>query len=100
MIQVEAAGPDLPDFINIVPNRIISMAEWIFNNCVKVPKEHLGGFVTSDVTALEDYVSSGGFSLNKPYRKLQFFPLPGAPERASKVKLTVLSKLNRQLSSL
>ena len=76
MIQVEAAGPDLPVYINIVPDKIISMAEWIFSDCVRNPKERSGGFVTSDLTELETYVSKEGITLNGPYRELQSFPLP------------------------
>ena len=76
MIQVEAAGPDVPDYMTIVPDRIVSMAEFVFNTCIKDPKERTGGFITSDVTILETYVSSRYATLDEPYRELQSSPLP------------------------
>ena len=69
MIQVEAAGPDLPSHINIVPDRLISMAEYIFDNCIKNPDYRVGGFITSDLSRLENYVTSVRADLNAPYRK-------------------------------
>lgn len=68
MIQVEAAGPNLPSHINVVPDRLISMAEYVFNNCIKNPDQRVGGFVTSDLSRLESYVTSVRANLNEPYR--------------------------------
>ena len=69
MIQVEAAGPDLPSSINIVPDTLISMAEYIFNSCIKNPDHRVGGFITSDLSRLENYVTAVRTNLNDPYRE-------------------------------
>ena len=76
MIQVEAAGPDLPEVIYIRPDRFVAMAEWVFTSCVQSPGGAIGGFITSDVTALEDYIISPGISLDQRYRKPRL-PAPG-----------------------
>ena len=69
MIQVEAAGPELPEIIYIVPDRLLSMAEWVLSSCVR-DSAAIGGFITSDLTALENYITSPGINLDQRYRKL------------------------------
>ena len=69
MIQVEAAGPELPEIIYIAPDRLVSMAEWVITSCVR--DTGVGGFITSDVTALENYITTPGINLDQTYRKLQ-----------------------------
>ena len=73
MIQVEAAGPNLPEQIRIIPNRLVSMAEWVFANCIR-GSDHIGGFITSDLRPLENYVIADGTSLDLPYREFEFTP--------------------------
>lgn len=72
MIQIEAAGPELPEYINVVPNRLVSMADWVLNTCVRQGRPPTGGFVTSDLTMLERYITAPGIDLNQLYRELDF----------------------------
>lgn len=69
MIQVEAAGPELPEILYIAPDRLVSMADWVLTTCVRGGA--IGGFITSDVTALENYITTPGINLDQIYRKLQ-----------------------------
>ena len=71
MIQIEAAGPELPEIIYIAPDRLVSMADWVLTNCVRSPGGAIGGFITSDLSALEDYITTPGINLDERYRKRQ-----------------------------
>ena len=71
MIQIEAAGPELPEIIYIAPDRLVSMADWVLTTCVRSPGGAVGGFITSDLSALEDYITTPGINLDERYRKLQ-----------------------------
>ena len=77
MIQIEAAGPELPEIIYIAPDRLVSMADWVLNTCVRSPGGAIGGFITSDLSALEDYITTPGITLDDRYRKLQI-PIHGS----------------------
>lgn len=75
MIQIEAAGPALPEFLNIVPNRLIAMANWLLSSCVQGSRSPTGGFITSDMTPLEVYIVAPNINLDRSYRKRSFLVL-------------------------
>lgn len=69
MIQIEAAGPELPESLYIVPNRLIAMANWLLTTCVQDSRPPTGGFITSDLTPMEDYIVAPNINLDRLYRK-------------------------------
>lgn len=70
MVQVEVAGPNLPQTIELVPNAIRDMAEWVLNTCAK-GADHTGGFLTSDMSAMKDWIVDPKTNLDDSYCKYQ-----------------------------
>ena len=68
MIQVEVAGPRFPSTMNIVPSDIRKMADRVLLQCL-TSLSHYGGFVTTDLQPLKDWVVGPDRSLDNPYRK-------------------------------
>lgn len=68
MVQVEAAGPRIPQTIEIVPTEIRNMAEQVLEFCTQ-GTELIGGFLTSDMTAMKNWVVSADTNLDDYYRK-------------------------------
>lgn len=72
MIQVEMNGQHMPRTFKIAPDEIRSLADIVFEQCVK--GEHgvegkVGGFVTSETTTMKEWITSRGFDFGKPYRE-------------------------------
>ena len=74
MIQVEMAGPRTPRTFDIAPDEILTLADWVFRECVN--EATVGGFLTTDMQGLKGWVTSNEMKLEGPYRKscLFFFP--------------------------
>ena len=87
MIQIEAAGPELPEIIYIAPDRLVSMAEWVLTSCVRASA--LGGFITSDLSALEAHITTPGVNLDARYRKFPVLILGSRAAGVFGVMLTV-----------
>ena len=67
-ITVEAAGPNLPPMIEVVPNDIRTMAGWVISQCV-IRASAQGGFVTQGFTRVLGYILQPLTILIDPYRK-------------------------------
>lgn len=68
MIQIEAAGPNRLAEFQISPDAIRGMAEQIIHTCVEGPSQE-GGFLTSSVDGLIDWITNVDTDLNGIYRK-------------------------------
>ena len=54
LISVEVAGPTRPASINLVPNTIRAMAQWVIEECVE-SDGGVGGFATFGFANMVDY---------------------------------------------
>ena len=68
MIQIEVAGPRTPQSVELIPNQIRDMAERVLETCTQ-GTDLYGGFVTSDMTAMKDWITSAETDLDGYYRK-------------------------------
>ena len=79
MIQVEMAGQHPPQTFNIAPDEIRSLADIIYNQCVlgqRGSEGTVGGFITTQTTALKEWITAPTFDFSTPYRKLQLTAHP------------------------
>ena len=67
MVQVDVAGPGLPQTFDFIPDDVRLMANTVMSECV-IQSNKIGGFATSDLHAMNDWITAGDTSLNGPYR--------------------------------
>ena len=65
----EGAGPALPTEVEIAPSMFRTMADWVLENCLNQQTGSPGGWFTTDLTLLREYVTGDGVDLDAPYRK-------------------------------
>ena len=79
-MQIEGAGPALPKEVDIAPIVFRTMADWVLENCLNKRTGSPGGWFTTDLTHLREYVTGDGVDLNDPYRKaFLYLYLPKSP---------------------
>ena len=66
MVQVDLAGPRLPQTFSYSPSEIRRMAFNLLDGCV-IP-DKVGGFITSDLKDMQNYLTADGIRLNRPFR--------------------------------
>lgn len=66
MVQVDLAGPRLPQTYNIIPNDVAYMANQVLSSCVTGPFE-TGGFATSDLQVMDNWLTEPKTSLDGPF---------------------------------
>ncbi len=74
MVQVDLAGPRLPQTFSYSPSEIRRKAIMLLDRCVTPGK--VGGFITSDLEYLQNYLTADGIRLNRPFRTSHFKTLP------------------------
>lgn len=72
MIQVEVAGPRFPTTMDIVPNDIRKMADRVLLQCL-TSLSHYGGFLTTDLQPLKDWVVGPDRTWTTPFVSLALF---------------------------
>ena len=75
MIQIDIAGPRLPQTFSIPPDDIRHMASGVMNECVTGPSE-IGGFATSDLEFLTFWITNPENKLEDPFRMSHLSPHP------------------------
>ena len=75
MIQVEVAGPRLPQTFTIAPDDIRHLANEVLEECV-YGALYIGGFKTSDLQVMQNWITAGETRLDRPFRMshLTFHP--------------------------
>lgn len=68
MIQVEMAGPRVPSTFDIAPDEIRNLANLVFIQCGK-GEDPTGGFLTTDMSYMKQWITSEEFAFETPYRK-------------------------------
>ena len=68
MIQVEIAGPDTPETYDIIPDYIRFMADEVLNSCVQAPDNQIGGFATSDLQVMNNWIIAEETNLDDNFR--------------------------------
>ncbi|KAM0805562.1 hypothetical protein BDR22DRAFT_884552 [Usnea florida] len=66
MVQVDLAGPRLPQTYNIIPDDIGHMASQVLSSCVTGPSE-VGGFATSDLQVMNGWLTNAETRLDRPF---------------------------------
>lgn len=67
MVQVDVAGPRLPQTYTVAPYSIRQMAEVVLHECVNGPS-HVGGFATSDLQVMNNWITAEETKLDNPFR--------------------------------
>ena len=67
MVQVDLAGPRVPQTYNIIPDDIGHMASQVLSSCVTGPFK-IGGFATSDLQVMNNWLTNGETRLDRPFR--------------------------------
>ncbi len=67
MVQVEMAGPRLPQTYDIIPNDIRDLAGVVLNECITGPSK-IGGFATSDLQVMRGWITAEETNLDRPFR--------------------------------
>ena len=67
MIQIDVAGPRLPQTFSIDPDTIRHMADEVLNECVTGPSA-TGGFATSDLQVMKNWIVAEETKLDRPFR--------------------------------
>ena len=67
MVQIDLAGPRLPRTYDIIPDDIRHLADEVLNSCVTGPFE-VGGFATSDLQVLTNWITAEETVLDRPFR--------------------------------
>ena len=77
MVQVEIAGPQLPQTFDYNPIEIRRRAFTLLDRCVTGPNK-IGGFATSDAGDMQNWLTAPGIRLNQPFRTshVEISPLP------------------------
>ena len=73
MVQVDLAGPRLPQTYQIIPDDVIYMANQVLSSCVSGPFE-IGGFATSDLQVMNGWLTAAKTSLDLPFRTFHLIP--------------------------
>ena len=73
MVQVDLAGPRLPQTYKIIPDDVIYMANQVLSSCVTGPFE-IGGFATSDLQVMNAWLTAAKASLDLPFRTFRLIP--------------------------
>ena len=76
MIQIDLAGPRLPQTYSFIPDNIRLMADEVLNSCVTGPFE-IGGFATSDLQVMNGWITAEETRLDRPFRASHQKPHPG-----------------------
>jgi len=63
------AGPRVPSTFDIAPDEIRDLTAWVFNHCLRGPEATTGGFVTTDMSYMKQWITSEEFAFDSPYRK-------------------------------
>lgn len=75
MIQVDIAGPRLPQSFSIPPDQIRFIASGVMDDCVTGPHE-IGGFATSDLEFMSFWITNPDTKLEEPFRRSHLAPPP------------------------
>ncbi len=67
MVQIDLAGPRLPQTYDIIPDDIRHMADEVLSSCVTGPFE-VGGFATSDLQVMTGWITAEETKLDRPFR--------------------------------
>lgn len=67
MIQVDLAGPRLPQTYDVIPDDIRHLADVVLNSCVNGPFQ-VGGFATLDLQVMSGWITAEETKLDRPYR--------------------------------
>ena len=67
MVQVDMAGPRLPQTYTIIPDDVGRMASEVLSSCVTGPFE-VGGFATSDLQVMNGWLTAEETRLDRPFR--------------------------------
>lgn len=80
MVQVEVAGPEYSETMEVIPDKLRNMANEVLQSCVK-GKDSKGGFLTSDLSALTAWIVDPEMDLEGHYRMLSqaCSPMPMPP---------------------
>ena len=92
MVQIEVAGPRLPQTFNIAPDDIRHMANVVLQECVYGAFD-IGGFTTSDLQVMTNWIKAEETKLDRPFRMSHLIlhsVLSFASERSSISPLTIL----------
>ena len=73
MVQVDLAGPRLPQTYKIIPNDVVYIANQVLSSCVTGPFE-IGGFATSDLQVMNGWLTAAKTSLDRPFRTFRLIP--------------------------
>lgn len=75
MVQVDVAGPRLPQTFDISPDNIRFIADEVLNSCIK-GRSKIGGFATSDLQVMTGWITAEETNLDRPYRTSHLPPHP------------------------
>lgn len=64
LVQIEAAGPNLPTEIEFAPSTFRTMADWVLENCLNNKGGSPGGWYTTDLRNLRQYITKEGVDLS------------------------------------
>lgn len=67
MVQIDMAGPRLPMTYTFIPDEIHYLANIVLNSCVTGPFE-IGGFATSDLQVMSNWITAEETKLDRPFR--------------------------------
>ena len=83
MIQIDVAGPRLPQTYDFIPDDIRHMADVVLNECVTGPF-NVGGFATSDLQVMRNWITAEETILDRRFRT-SHLPLPPSLYFASEI---------------
>lgn len=76
MVQIDVAGPRLPQTFEAIPDDIRHMADQVLTSCVTGPFE-IGGFATSDLQVMSGWITAEETKLDRPFRTSHLTHHPG-----------------------
>ena len=73
MVQVDLAGPRLPQTYTIIPDDVGRMASQVLSSCVTGPFE-IGGFATSDLQVMNNWLTREESPFDIRFRTFRLIP--------------------------